>query len=64
LIVKSKKAHDIGENLIKPCLVEMANILLGNKAARKLSKISMSDNTIKKRIEDMSNNICPKLYMV
>ena len=30
LIAKSKKAHNIGENLIKPCLVEMADILLGN----------------------------------
>ena len=36
LIAKTKKAHNIGENLIKPCLVEMADILLGNEAARKL----------------------------
>ena len=39
LIAKSKKAHNIGENLIKPCLVEMADILLGNQAARKLSSL-------------------------
>ena len=57
LVVKSKKAHNIGENLIKPCLVEMADILLGNEAARKLSKISMWDNTVKRRIEDMSYDI-------
>ena len=57
LIAKSKKAHNIGENLIKPCLVEMADILLGNEAVKKLSKISMSDNTVKRRIEDMSNDI-------
>ena len=61
LIAKSKKAHNIGENLIKPCFVEMADILLGNKAARKLSKISMSDNNVKRRIEDMSNNILPQI---
>ena len=45
LIAKSKKAYNIGEDLIKPCLVK---ILLGNEAARKLSKISMSDNRVKK----------------
>ena len=61
LIAKSKKAHNIGENLIKPCLVEMADILLGNEAERKLSKISMSDNTVKRRIEDMSNDILSQI---
>ena len=61
LIAKSKKAHNIGENLIKPCLVEMADILLGNEAARKLSKISMSDNTVKRRMEDMSNDILSQI---
>ena len=63
LIAKSKKAHNIGENLIKPCLVEMADILLGNEAARKLSKISMSDNCVKKRIEDMSNDILAQIVL-
>ena len=48
LIAKSKKAHNIGENFIKPCVVEMANILLGNEAARKMNKISMSDNSVKR----------------
>ena len=54
LIAKSKKAYNIGEDLIKPCLVK---ILLGNEAARKLSKISMSDNRVKKRMEGMSSDI-------
>ena len=61
LIAKRKKAHNIGENLIKPCLVEMADILLGNEAARKLSKISMSDNSVKRRIEDMSSDILAQI---
>ena len=50
LIAKSKKAHNIGENFIKPCLVGMADILLRKEAARKPSKISMSDNTVKRRM--------------
>ena len=61
LIAKSKKAHNIGENFIKPCLVGMADILLRKEAARKLSKISMSDNTVKRRIEDMSNDILSQI---
>ena len=61
LIAKSKKVHNIGENLIKPCLVKISNVLLGNEAARKLNKISMSDNSVKRRIEDMSNNILAQM---
>ena len=47
LIAKSKKANNIGEDLTKPCLIEVAEIMLGNKAATKLNKIPMSDNTVK-----------------
>ena len=61
LIAKSKKAHNIGENLIKTCLVKMADILLGNEAARKLSKISMSDNSVKRRIEVTSSDILAQI---
>ena len=61
LIAKSKKAHNIGENLIKPCLVETADILLGNEAARKLSNISMTDNSVNRRIEDMSSDILAQI---
>ena len=64
LIAKSKNALSIGENLIKPCLVEMADILLGNEAAKKLSKISMSDSSVKRRIEDRVTTVCLKLYVV
>ena len=41
--------------------MEVADILLGNEAARKLSKISMSDNSVKRRIEDMSSNILAQI---
>ena len=61
LIAKSKKAHSIGEDLIKPCLVEVAEIMSGNEAASNLNKVSMSDNTIKRRIEDMSSDILAQI---
>ena len=61
LIAKSKKARNIKENLGKLCLVEMADILLRNEASRKLSKISMSNNRAKRRIEDTSNDILAQI---
>ena len=54
LIAKSKRTHSIRVDLIKPCLVEVAEIIFGNEAATKLNGISVSDNTLKRRIEDKS----------
>ena len=61
LIAKSKKAHSIVEDLIKPCLVEVAEVMSGNEAASNLNKLSMSDNTIKRLIEDMSSDILAQI---
>ena len=41
--------------------MEMADILLANKTARKLSKISMSDNSVKRCIDDMSSDILAQI---
>jgi hypothetical protein len=57
LIAKDKKAHTIGETLVKPCLLLAANIVLGDASRQKLSKISLSDNTVKRRIDDIANDI-------
>ena len=35
--------------------------MLGNEAATKLNKISMLDNTVKRRIEDMSSDILAQI---
>ena len=57
LVAKNKKPHTIGETLIKPCILECARIVLNKDAISKLEQISMSNDTIKSRIVDMSNNI-------
>ena len=61
LIAKSEKTHSIGEDLIKHCLVEVAEIILGNEAATKPNRISMSDNIVKRRIKDMSSDILAQI---
>ena len=57
LVAKNKKPHTIGETLIKPCILECARIVLNKDAISKLEQISMSNDKIKSRIVDMSNNI-------
>ncbi|XP_051957444.1 protein ZBED8-like [Xyrauchen texanus] len=57
LIAKQGKPHTIGETLIKPAVLKMANIMLGKVAEVKLSQIPLSNDTINDRIEDMSKDI-------
>ena len=61
LIAKSEKAHSIGEDLIKSCLVEVAEIISGNEVATKPNRISISDNTVKRRIKDMSSDMLAQI---
>ncbi|XP_068206277.1 zinc finger BED domain-containing protein 5-like [Palaemon carinicauda] len=61
LVAKAKKPHSIGETLIKPCLVSCAGILLGESAVSKMKKVSLSNDTVKSRIFDMSCNIKSQL---
>ena len=57
LVAKNKKPRTIGDNLIKPCILKCARIVLNKDAICKLERIFMSNDTIKSRIVDMSNNI-------
>ncbi|XP_069563784.1 protein FAM200C-like [Brachyistius frenatus] len=57
LIAKQGKPHTIGETLVKPAVLKMANIMLGKAAEDKLSQIPLSNDTISSRIDDMSNDI-------
>uniref|UniRef100_K7FGQ0 Uncharacterized protein n=1 Tax=Pelodiscus sinensis TaxID=13735 RepID=K7FGQ0_PELSI len=54
--VKAKKAHIIAHNLV-PCTKETANLLVGTNALKKLQRLSMSNNAIKRSITNMSNDI-------
>ena len=52
-----KKASHNGEELIKPCLIEATTLVLGGEKANKLKEISLSNDTVKKRISEMSQDI-------
>ena len=56
-IAQSKKPHTIGEELIKPCLIKATTLVLGKEKANKLEEISLSNDTVKKRISEMSQDI-------
>ncbi|KAF2364662.1 hypothetical protein FHG87_004574 [Trinorchestia longiramus] len=57
LIAKQGKPHTIGETLVKPAVLKIANMMLGKEAEVKLSQINLSNDTISDRIEDMSRDI-------
>ncbi|CAM2114434.1 unnamed protein product [Caretta caretta] len=62
LIAKAKKAHIIGETLVKPCLLKAADIVLGAKSKKEILEILLSDNSVKSCIDDMAKNL--KLQVV
>ena len=45
-IAKLKKPHMVGEELIKPCILRMADIVLGKEAVKKLQQVSLSNDVI------------------
>jgi hypothetical protein len=64
LITKQGKPHTIGETLIKPAVLKMANIMLGKEAEVKLSQIPLSNDTIQlDETTDVSNLSQLALFM-
>ncbi len=51
------KSHTIAESLIMPACKIIVRTMLGKEAERELSKGPVSDNTISRRVGDLSNNI-------
>ena len=62
-VAKTKKPHNIGETLLKPCILESVKLVLGEKASQTMKQISLSNDTIKSRIHEieMSDNIKSKV---
>ena len=54
LIAQAKKPHNIGETLIKPACIKMAEILSGPQVANKFKTVPLSNNTVKDRIDRMA----------
>ena len=58
---KNKKPHSIGETLLKPCILESVKLVLGEKTSQTMKQILLSNDTIKSRIQDMSDDIKSKV---
>ena len=56
-IVREKAPHTAVENYIKPAAVEMARILCGDAVANKLAMVPLSNDTIKCRIQEISEGV-------
>lgn len=61
LIAKAGKPHTIGETLILPAAKEMVGVMCGEKVRKQLNLISLSDNTVERRINEMADDITQKL---
>ena len=56
-IARAKGSHTAGENLFKLAAVEMATIMCGDAIVNKLAVVPLSNNTIKRLIQEISADI-------
>jgi len=56
-VAQKCEAHTIAENLIKPCLIDIATCLLDEKSVKHLSTIPLSKNTVARRIANLDTNV-------
>lgn len=64
-IAKENKPFTTGERLLKPMLMEITEIMLGKAEAKKMESVPLSNDTISRRVNDMStdirNQLCSEL---
>ncbi|XP_076806253.1 protein FAM200C-like [Clavelina lepadiformis] len=54
---QEKKLHNIGETLIKQCMLKLITLVLGETNSKKLAKIPLSDSAINTRIDELAMDI-------
>ena len=57
IVAKKMKSHTIAESVILPACCKIVNIMFGEKYEQEVLKIPVSDNTISRRISDMSQDV-------
>uniref|UniRef100_A0A3B5A4G3 Uncharacterized protein n=1 Tax=Stegastes partitus TaxID=144197 RepID=A0A3B5A4G3_9TELE len=56
-VAQCKMPHTMAEEIVLPCTMDMVSAMLDDSAASKLSAIPLSNNTIGRRVYDMSKDI-------
>lgn len=64
LVAKDMKPHTVAESLILPACCAMVRTMLGPESEAEIKKIPLSDNTISRRIDDMSADIEKSVFEV
>ena len=57
IIAMKSKSHTLAESVILPACKKMVESMLGETAEKDISKIPLSNDTIHRRILDLSENI-------
>nr|XP_039272698.1 protein ZBED8-like [Styela clava] len=60
-LIARQKPHNFGEELMKPACLEVVGLMLGQKEAEEVRKVSLSAETIKRRIGHMSEDLLETL---
>ena len=64
LVAKNMKAHTIGKSIVLPAAKILLKNVIGVEAAAKLKTVSLSNNMVKNRIEEMSIDIANHIEFV
>jgi hypothetical protein len=56
-IALAGEAHVIGESLIKPCVKDTVSCVLGEEYIKEVEAVSLSNTTVARRIDDISDDI-------
>jgi hypothetical protein len=55
--IAKQKPHTVGDKLLGPAAIEMLRIACGDDIAKKIGQIPLSNDTIRIRIYEMTNDI-------
>ena len=62
-VAKEKQPHTVAETLILPAAIDMVSAVIDEKAAEKLRSIPLSNNTVSRRIDDISEHLEEQLIL-
>ncbi|GFW31187.1 SCAN domain-containing protein 3 [Trichonephila clavipes] len=62
LHARCKKPHTIAEELILPAAIEIVETMFGDNFAKELQSIPLSNDTVSRRIDDISEDVEQKLF--